>query len=252
MAFVFLKSPGRCYVCGKTLKGAFLVDSWGEKFCLEHQGKCPSCSFCGRLIPPQYQEVNQIIHPHIRCQVCRSSAIETLEQANPLFGKIVQWVNGQGLRYQNLPLRIELVSRDQLFQIDPKSSNPKTLGTAMKEFHTAAGRLPQVRIKGVAILRGLPATLFHGVTVHELGHVWLAVHGVLLIRWAEEGFCELLAYRYYSQENTPESRFRAQQMEKNPDPIYGEGFRHLHALAKSQGFSWVIETLVNTKKLPGI
>ena len=56
------------------------------------------------------------------------------------------------------------------------------------------------RVNGIAVLQGLPAVLFQGVTAHELGHVWLIVHGIQdLPNWAEEGFCELLSYRYYTE-----------------------------------------------------
>jgi len=103
----------------------------------------------------------------------------------------------------------------------------------------------------VAVLRGLPAALFQGVTVHELGHVWLIVHGIQnLPSWAEEGFCELLSYRYYNELNTPESRYHASAIEHNPDPVYGEGFHRVRAIADGMGFPRFIATMQATKRLP--
>ena len=101
------------------------------------------------------------------------------------------------------------------------------------------------------MLQGLPAPLFQGVVVHELGHVWLVVHDIKgLPPWAEEGFCELLAYRYYSGLNTPEGRFYAAGIENNPSPVYGEGFRRVRAMADRVGFSRLVESLQTTKRLP--
>ena len=106
-------------------------------------------------------------------------------------------------------------------------------------------------VRGVAVLLGLPATLFRGVTIHELGHVWLVVQGLYqLPPRSEEGFCELLSHRYYQQLNTPESIYHARAIEHNSDPIYGDGFRYVHKLAGKYSFPRLLEVLQTTKKLP--
>ena len=113
------------------------------------------------------------------------------------------------------------------------------------------GRETHTNVDGVAVLEGLPTPLFDGVVAHELGHVWLIVHGIKgLPQWAEEGFCELLTYRYYKQMNTPESRYRTESMEKNPDPVYGEGFRRVRAIADRVEFSHLLNTLQTSGRLP--
>jgi hypothetical protein len=107
------------------------------------------------------------------------------------------------------------------------------------------------KVNGIAVLQGLPAVLFQGVTAHELGHVWLIVHGIQgLPNWAEEGFCEYLSHRYYCTLNTPEGRYYALCIEDNADPVYGEGFRRVRVLADALGFARFLEILRTTKKLP--
>ena len=102
--------------------------------------------------------------------------------------------------------------------------------------------------RAFAILHGLPKTLFEGVAMHELGHVWLIAHGVQgLPAWGEEGFCELLAYRYFQHLNTPVARYHVSSIEKNPDSIYGDGFRRVHALAEKYSFPRLL-TILNTTK----
>ena len=91
-----------------------------------------------------------------------------------------------------------------------------SLGVTSHSVHTINGRVTRIEVDGISVLRGLPSILFQGVTVHELGHAWLAVQGVQgLPSWAEEGFCELLAYRFYKELNTPESRYHVESIEKN-------------------------------------
>jgi len=240
----------RCAYCSKPLTGQYLVDYWGTRFCPEHQGQFPSCRFCGRLVPPPYQGSDSRTEG-VRCPICRASAIDHMAQARPIFARLVQWVNGQGLMYNNLNLRIELRSRKQLALLLREPGDTQSLGATLHTTYTENGRVVRTEVNGVAILRGLPATLFQGVTVHELGHAWLAVHGVIgLPHWAEEGFCELLAYRLYSQMNTPESHYYAMRIEQQNDPVYGEGFRRIRALTEALGFQRLIGTLRTTKQLP--
>lgn len=240
----------RCAYCGKPLVGQYLQDHWGVRFCPEHRGRFPACRFCGRLVPPGHQGSDSRT-AGVRCPVCRASAIDYIAQARPIFARLVKWINGQGLMYNNLDLHIELRSRKQLAQFLREPGDTKALGATLHTTFTENGRVVRTEVNGVAILRGLPSTLFQGVTVHELGHAWLAVHRVTdLPRWAEEGFCELLAHRLYQQMNTPESRYHATCIERQDDAVYGEGFRHVHALTEAVGFRRLIETLRTAKRLP--
>lgn len=242
----------RCAYCGRPLTGQYLIDPWGTRFCPEHQGQYPSCRFCGRLVPPHHQGSSGQTEG-VRCPVCRAQAIESIAQARPLFARLVQWVNGQGLLYNNLNLHIELRNRQQLAQLLRQPNDTRSLGATLHTTYTENGRVVRTEVNGVAILRGLPATLFQGVTVHELGHAWLAVHGVVdLPDWAEEGFCELLSYRFYTQMDTTESRYHATGIEQQTDPVYGEGFRRIRNLARVVGFQHLIKTLHVAKQLPAV
>src|SRR5262249_25523736 len=124
-------------------------------------------------------------------------------------------------------------------------------GVTLSTTHTLNGKVTSTEVNGVAVLEDLPALTFQGVTIHELGHVWLIVHEVKdLPLWAEEGFCEYLTHRYYTQLNTSESLNHARGIETNPHPIYGDGFRRVSAVANPLGFQRFIDTLQKTKRLP--
>jgi len=240
----------RCAYCGRPLVEEYLIDHWGTRFCKEHQHQFPHCSYCGRLVPPQEQEAGSS-GEEIRCAVCRGSAIESADEARPIFKKLIQWVGSQGLRYNSLPLTLELCGREKLAYYLSERGPSHSLGATMSKTYSLDGRVVRSEVTGVAVLLGLPATLFQGVTIHELGHVWLIVQGIQdLPSWAEEGFCELLSYRYYSELNTPEGRYHAASIERNSDPIYGEGFRRIRARADAMGFQRFVEALQSTKRLP--
>lgn len=246
----------RCAYCGKPLVNEYLVDHWGTTYCKEHQGKFPTCAFCGRLVPPQRQEQRLGNVEVERCPVCRASAIETIDQAKPSFSRLIQWVNSQGLMYNNLHLSLELVDRYKLLQLiagRTGTAGTHSRGVTLSTTHTLNGKAVSTEVNNIAILEGMPAITFQGVTIHELGHVWLIVHEIkgLPLR-IEEGFCELLTYRYYTQLSTDESSYLAKGIETNPDPVYGEGFRRVRVVADAMGFQRFVDGLQSSKRLPSI
>ena len=241
----------RCIYCHKPLIGRYLVDGWGNKYCEEHQKQYPHCSFCNRLIPPQQQTPGWQLDESLRCKVCRFTAVETADQALELFTQLKQWIGQQGFRFNQLPLRLELCTRAKLQQLLPNRSAIHPLGVTLSSKQMQNGRVLSSRVDGVAVLSGMPANLFSGTVIHELGHVWLVVQGIEnLPPWAEEGFCELLSHRYYTSLTTPEARYRATNIADNSDPVYGEGFRRIRALSQRTGFQRFVETLRTTKRLP--
>lgn len=239
----------RCDYCRKPLSGRYLTDHWGTNFCPEHEQEFETCAYCGCLAP-DYPAGNSSTGKLVRCRACKSRAIETFVQAEPIFYTLVHWINKQGLSFNNLDLRIKLSGPTQL-EKTLGYNNPRVLGVASRSTHVFDNQSPKTTVIGVTILRGLPSGLFQGVTIHELGHAWLGVHQIVgLSDWAEEGFCELLAYRYYRSCPNPINRFYADRLEKNGDRVYGDGFRELARITHKLGFGRVLATLQSDKTLP--
>jgi LIM domain/Protein DA1 len=246
----------RCAYCGKPLMNEYLVDHWGTMFCKEHQGKYPTCSYCGRLVPPQQQEQSRRNLEDFRCPTCRASAIESIDQARPIFSRLIHWVNNQGLKYNNLHLSLELVDRYKLAKLitgRTGTAGTHSQGVTLSTTQTMNGKVFRTEVNNIAILEGMPTISFQGVTIHELGHVWLIVQDIKNLQpWTEEGFCELLTHHYYTQLNTEESRYHAKSIETNPDPVYGEGFRRVRTIADAMSFQRFVESLQMTKRLPSL
>jgi hypothetical protein len=241
----------RCTYCQKPLSGSYLIDGWGNIYCPEHQRQYPSCSFCGRLISPRQQTPGWNNYDSQRCPVCRSTAIDSIEQAQPFYQACKEWMSRQGFRFNQLPLRLDLRDVAGLMALSPARSLPHMKGITRITTMQIGNGVVQSKVEGVTVLQGMPRTLFSGVVVHELGHVWLTVHQVTgLPHWAEEGFCELLASRYYKYLDTPEAQYYAKNIQDSQDPIYGEGFRRVSVLSQRMGFERLVETLHTTKKLP--
>ncbi len=240
----------RCALCGKPLTSEFLLDQWGTKYCKEHQQQYRPCVYCGRLVTPQ-QRAQDTRHENVRCPVCRSSAIETTEEAQPLFQLVKQWVGTQGLHYGNVHVILELCDYARLTQYLRSRVESHALGVTMSSMYSENGQLVRSEVDKIAILHGLPAMLFRGVVAHELGHAWLTVHGIKsLAAWEEEGFCELLAFRYYNTLLGDEAHYHTERILRNPDRTYGEGFRCVRVIADRVGFAQLLHTLQTTRHLP--
>jgi hypothetical protein len=97
----------------------------------------------------------------------------------------------------------------------------------------------------------MPSPYFEAVAAHELGHAWLACRGVVgLPQPSEEGFCEVLAHRWLTWRDTPESRYYADRILRNADPVYGEGFRDIQARVDRVGFGALIDHLRTHGRMP--
>src|SRR6185312_12321556 len=153
----------RCFYCSKPLIGEYLVDHWGTRYCKEHQREYAACPFCGRLILPRDLERNSDGTPNARCATCCASAIELATEAKPIFARLIQWVNGQGLMYHKLRLSIELCSRAKLAELLKDRFGTHALGATMSSTYIQGGQALRTEVSGVAVLQGLPSILFQGV-----------------------------------------------------------------------------------------
>lgn len=230
----------RCAYCGKILS-KYVQDAWGTQFCPEHQ-TFPRCDFCGRYITPQEHETRPE-KDFTRCSVCRATGVELLTKALPTFNLLFRWISQQGMTFDGAQVRLGLYTRDELGIFRSASEGADFLGTTRYSRYFQDSNLMRLDIE-IALLRGMPATLFQGTAVHELTHAWLACHNVTTLdSLHEEGFCELLAFTFYQSIPSMESRYYADRIATSPDPVYGAGFRQVRAIAERSSLRKVIETL---------
>jgi hypothetical protein len=181
-----------------------------------------TCNGCNR----QIEEINSRW-----CSRCRATAVETPAQAHPLVEQVVRWAEKFGISLDGIILRVNLSDRlEKAAHLG--ATHTRTLVRGRKRIRT--------RILGISVVKGLPALVFQGVVAHELGHVWTALRGIRFQPWAEEGFCEMLAHRYYFDLGTPEAIFQTRRIETNPEPLYGGGFRRMRRILGVEGLRRLI------------
>lgn len=241
----------RCAYCGGPLD-QYQQDYWGTKFHAVHATEYPVCSFCGRLVPPRETEANPQSEGKIRCPSCRRSAIESMERAQPIFMMAFRWIVKQNMLFEGASVRLGLYRISELKAFHGEADVSRTLGATRHSWKEVNGIVVQREVN-VAMLWGLPSSLFQGVAVHELGHAWLAIHNAVgLPDWANEGFCEFLAHRYYVDVPSVEANYYAKQIESDRSETYGGGFRRISMLAQSIGFAKLTQSLHDRGELPSI
>ena len=162
---------------------------------------------------------------------------------------LINWVEAQGIGFRQKTFRIEVLDRAEF--MSRKGGRRDPLGLTTSTRYMRQKRVDHAKIESVSILQGLPHTLFEGVGIHELGHVWLVQQNIVnLPIMDEEGFCELLAHRHYLEIGSKADLFFARNIAENSSPIYGDGFRKLKQLEERVGFAQIIKTLLRKKKLP--
>jgi hypothetical protein len=102
---------------------------------------------------------------------------------------------------------------------------------------TAFGKVNDETIR-VYLLYGMPRVQTTGTAAHELMHVWQFRKGRLDQDPAvSEGSCNFASYLVLRKMGGPGAEFVIDGMLKDPDPVYGEGFRRVKAYADDKGIA---------------
>ena len=243
-----VKKYALCSVCGTPLIGIAHEDAWGNHYCAHHSTELPRCSCCQRLICNRLTSGGVAYRDgRLVCNLCRKTAVDTKEQAKPYVDAVAAWLFKKGLAFQNLFLHFKLVYRDELVQaLNLSAGEPQGV-----IYRSTSGRPLVRKVDGVAILKGLTVQVMSGAVAHELGHAWLFLEGIDgLPLPIEEGFCNTLSYLYHSEFTSDESRFCMKVIARNPDNIYGDGFRTVYPSLQKHGLGTLLTHLKKHHTLP--
>ncbi len=226
-----------CVICGQDIIGRYTIDSWNQAAHESH--KIAFCFSCGRIIVK-----NSIVLSDGRqlCEFCQPSIVQTIKQIEWVDKKVRGILAKVGIDNipQNVP--IEIIDSYQLMKIQGNTEiDANQRGLAICNKITGNG-LTKTEHK-VCILDHLPKIAFAGVFAHEILHVWQNEKGISPPTDICEGFCNLGSYAVYSDINNPSALNYIKQMEKSPDPVYGEGYRKVKRYLDKNGWQAVIDKI---------
>lgn len=238
--------PGPCTVCGMRPTGVYEVSAQGEATCTRHP-VAVRCVFCER---PHHEPSPDLWKPfspgHLRCPTCVVDAVETQPQARARLPSVRARMAAIGVELAD-PVRVQVVSPEEINTAEGGPARGVLLGLT-EQWMIDGG---PVTVAGIRVAAGMPPTHFGQVVAHEIGHAWLAQYGQRRPEPAvAEGVCELFAYAWLKREQSPLARALRAQMHSNPDPVYGGGFRAVHAAVSRHGIEAVLASVLTAGVLP--
>jgi hypothetical protein len=211
-----------CDICHQPISGQMMIDSWGSIFCAYHEAALKdTCAECGRFICREltgggvrYQDGRLV------CNLCRRTAVDTAEQVEASMKRVRDILGKNGLLIDERLFPVILLDRQQMTQ---RAQNISGVAGLFCPAPQVNGRRA---IEAVCGLWGQPAYSFESTLAHELGHAWFYLNHVdHLDHKVQEGLCNVLKYLSLSETQSPETLHSTQSLFRNPDPVYGEGFR---------------------------
>ena len=233
----------KCVVCLEPIEGHFLSDLWENSSHSEHDGIEPSlCSSCGRIISQMSSKGGHVLGDlRITCSICSKSSVTKTEQVKQLAGKVKKTLAPVGLTIPN-NIPIHLVDKNQLAKIAAEMHTDGTKGFTSSKTTSRGEKIISIKHK-IYILHSLPKIEFMGVLAHEYLHAWLNEKQIELSPAETEGFCNLGVMLLNSSTLNPLAQILTLNMEKNPDPVYGDGYRKMKKLLDKLGWKSLIEKI---------
>lgn len=245
-AYTAAVSGVRCWYDHKQLAGTYNLDAWNNPYCPEHDHQWPRCIYCTRFVD-NWRGHGDPAEAHARCDACAKVAVTTNQEASARIGPLWQWMQAQGLTLAYTAVVRASLKNETDIHLESHGAG-MTLGVTS---YRPIG--PGLYDVDVHMCYGMPSPVFECVGVHELGHTWLRLTGVphdALADREEEGFCEYVAVTWLRAQGDEWATWYAERRARNSDPVYGDGFRHVEALATKVTFGTIIATLRHDHRLP--
>jgi hypothetical protein len=173
------------------------------------------------------------------CGACHAGAVRTQDDVRREVPQVRAKLHAMGIRLLT-PVRVALA--------------PEGLGTVSDSGRQRTGLTVTrgAEVLSLQVAAGLTPCRFGATVAHECMHAWLAQRAFPPASdEVTEGICQLVAYGYLVRRSTdPRACLAAQAMRRDPDPVYGGGFRLVRGLAQRLGAAAVIEHVRRTGQLP--
>ncbi|MCX6830146.1 MAG: protein DA1 [candidate division Zixibacteria bacterium] len=241
----------RCSLCGELIQGEYIIDDWGNSYHKFHQGTAPQCDYCLRFISDSLS-MGGTTYPDGRriCGICLQYAVMDESAAKEIMSQIkaVLWDKGIEIEEENIPLL--LVDKDKMAKINGLNKTDVT-GYTFYERSTGT-RIPVTTRKyKIYMLAGLPRSVYIQGIAHELMHVWLYRNASLeMDDTLREGSCNYASYLVLQRYEGKEMEYLIRNMIKDPDRIYGEGFRRVKAWVEQKSVSEWLDYLKHNNLMP--
>lgn len=235
----------KCSLCDKPLVSNYMVDFYGNKYHPQHNNELSRCVACNRLISEKLTNGGNTYSDgrHI-CNICYSDAIHDDGRISGLFEKVRTKLAEIGLQLPFSNIKIKGVSVVELRKVSGGYFSKGVKGFCETISESINGSKTK-QIHHIYVLNGLPAASIEAIIAHELMHVWIyrntkRNHSKAIT----EGSCNYISFLYLSAQK--QSLFIKQlikEIESDPSPDYGDGFRTIKSRFINKNISEMINFL---------
>ncbi len=156
------------------------------------------------------------------------SNIKSTKDVSDIYTYVLNVFDRYGVDYMpHIPVII--ISREQMYQ---ESGDRRTVGLAYTQNFYDGEQAFEIHI-----ISGLNRLDFAEVLAHEIMHTWVNQNGINISSKAElEGLCNYASYIVLTEVGNQYAQSLINSMMRNPDPIYGAGFRRVKQEIDEVGF----------------
>lgn len=219
----------KCIICGREINGQYKYDSYGNCACSNHD--VTTCFCCGRICNSKAIKLSPF---HQVCVTCQEKRVEQ-DSAARMIPFIYRVYGSLGFRLPGY--KVKLISLEEMCQRSSRGYDELPLGLAQKNGNEYT----------IYILHDLSRIKFVDVLAHEILHTWQWERRIFPPDIACEGFCNFGAFLVLKElmriQPSDETDFALEILMKNPDKVYGDGFREIRDLYDRRGFKEVINVM---------
>ena len=234
----------RCAVCDEPLREEYRVDYWGNNTHKRHEDEYSPCESCGRLISDRLTGGGVTIDDDRRiCGICFSTAIFDDVETKVLAKKVSYDLAYYGIKIDMNDIPVILTDPQELARLTGRIGESNELGLAKSEKITRAGNVIN-RSDSVYAIYGLPERVLEGVLAHEMMHVWMAHNAKEKPSQAVvEGVSNYASFLIYNSRNDSMARMLIDNLQADPDSIYGDGYRQVSKFVEQSGLKELLDGL---------
>ena len=233
----------KCDICKYPVEDTYIKDFWGNFYHEYHTKKMPECDNCNRLIcDPLTGGGYSVNSQRYICNICTPDVITKKFEIEPNLREVLVILNSVGI--DNLPNRIPITlvdSKDELIRLSGNRLG-NIQGYTNYEVSTLEGKIIDQDYH-IYILSNLHRIIFNAVLAHELLHVYLFQHHLVLESDVREGFCNLGSNIVYDHYGSKLGEYRIISMEESSDPDYGLGFKKMKSILDQIGWGRLLRKL---------
>ena len=195
------------------------------------------CDACNRVAVPG--EGGTWSDGRVACGECLASAVVDQGEGEEVLAEAREELQDALEIKLEASVGLVLVERDALLKAAQDLAHPRLRAFCQIRERFLGEKLVS-RTFAIQALTALPRGLLRGILAHELFHVWQAEAGApenASGRW-REGSANWAQWRVHRERD---EALWAEQMERDPDATYGEGFRRFRRLAEALGTERALE-----------